>query len=74
MLASERKVLVSTNSQALNALLVTCRKVLDSYPLWLQNINRSTQLNRIPALHHLLEDGESTRANSQVGGASFTPI
>lgn len=50
MLATERKVSASTHNQALSALLFLYREVLEIDLPWLQNINRTTQPKRIPAV------------------------
>lgn len=46
----ERKVSASTYNQALSALLLLYREVMEIDLPWLQNINRPTQPKRIPAV------------------------
>ena len=48
MLATERKVSASTHNQALSALLFLYREVLEEDLPWLTDINRPTQVRRIP--------------------------
>ena len=48
MLASERKVSASTHNQVLSALLFLYREVLEEDLPWLTDINRPTQVRRIP--------------------------
>ena len=50
MLAAERKVSASTHNQALSALLFLCREVLEEDLPWLTDINRPTQVRRIPSV------------------------
>ena len=50
MLATERKVSASTHNQALSALLFLYREVLDEDLPWLTDINRPTQVRRIPSV------------------------
>ena len=50
MLATERKVSASTHNQALSALLFLYREVLEEDLPWLTNINRPTQVRRIPSV------------------------
>jgi integron integrase len=50
MLATERKVSASTHNQALSALLFLYREVLEEDLPWLTDINRPTQVRRIPSV------------------------
>ena len=50
MLATERKVSGSTHNQALSALLFLYREVLEEDLPWLTDINRPTQVRRIPSV------------------------
>ena len=50
MLATERKVSASTHNQALSALLFLYREVLEENLPWLTDINRPTQVRRIPSV------------------------
>jgi hypothetical protein len=50
MLATERKVSVSTHRQALSALLFLYKEVLAQQLRWLQEIGRPTPRRRIPAV------------------------
>ena len=50
MLATERKVSASTHNQALSALLFLYREVLEEDLPWLTEINRPTQVRRIPSV------------------------
>ena len=50
MLATERKVSASTHNQAVSALLFLYREVLEEDLPWLTNINRPTQVRRIPSV------------------------
>ena len=50
MLATERKVSASTHNQALSALLFLYREVLEEGLPWLTDINRPTQVRRIPSV------------------------
>ena len=50
MLATERKVSASTHNQALSALLFLYRQVLEEDLPWLTDINRLTQVRRIPSV------------------------
>ncbi|WP_397409241.1 integron integrase [Polaromonas sp.] len=50
MLATERRVSVSTHNQALSALLFLYREVLGIDLPWLEGINRPTQMKRIPSV------------------------
>ena len=50
MLATERKVSASTHNQALSALLFLYREVLQVDLPWLTDINRLTQVRRIPSV------------------------
>ena len=50
MLATERKVSASTHNQALSALLFLYREVLKEDLPWLTDINRPTQVRRIPSV------------------------
>lgn len=50
MLATERKASASTRNQALSALLFLFREVLEEDLPWLTDINRPTQLRRIPSV------------------------
>ena len=50
MLATERKVSASTQNQALSALLFLYREVLEENLPWLTDINRPTQVRRIPSV------------------------
>ena len=50
MLTAERKVSASTHNQALSALLFLCREVLEKDLPWLTDINRPTQVRRIPSV------------------------
>ena len=50
MLATERKVSASTHNQALSALLFLYREVLEDDLPWLTDINRPTQVRRIPSV------------------------
>ena len=50
MLATERKVSASTHNQALSALLFLYREVLQVDLPWLTDINRPTQVRRIPSV------------------------
>ncbi len=50
MLATERKVSASTHNQALSALLFFYREVLEEDLPWLTDINRPTQVRRIPSV------------------------
>ena len=50
MLASERKVSASTHNQALSALIFLYREVLEEDLPWLTDINRPTQVRRIPSV------------------------
>jgi len=55
MLATERKVSVSTHRQALSALLFLYREVLGQELPWLQEIGRPTPKRRIPAVLGAIE-------------------
>jgi len=55
MLATERKVSVSTHRQALSALLFLYKEVLASELPWLQEIGRPVRKRRIPAVLSVLE-------------------
>lgn len=55
MLATERKVSVSTHRQALSALLFLYKEVLASELPWLQEIGRPVRKRRIPAVLSALE-------------------
>jgi integron integrase len=55
MLATERKVSVSTHKQALSALLFLYKEVLGEQLPWLDEIGRPTYKRRIPAVLSLLE-------------------
>jgi len=50
MLATERKVSASTHNQALSALIFLYREVLEEDLPWLTDINRPTQVRRIPSV------------------------
>ena len=50
MLATERKVSASTHNQALSALLFLYREILEEGLPWLTDINRPTQVRRIPSV------------------------
>ena len=50
MLATERKVSAFTHNQALSALFFLYREVLDEDVPWLNDIDRPTQLRRIPSV------------------------
>ena len=50
MLATERKVSASTHNQALSALLFLYREALEEDLPWLTDINRPTQVRRIPSV------------------------
>jgi integron integrase len=50
MLATERNVSASTHNQALSALLFLYREVLEEGLPWLTDINRPTQVRRIPSV------------------------
>lgn len=50
MLATERKVSASTHNQALSALIFLYREVLEEDLPWLIDINRPTQVRRIPSV------------------------
>ena len=50
MLATERKVSACTHNQALSALLFLYREVLEEDLPWLTDINRLTQVRRIPSV------------------------
>ena len=50
MLATKRKVSASTHNQALSALLFLYREVLEEDLPWLTDINRPTQVRRIPSV------------------------
>ena len=50
MLATERKASASTRNQALSALLFLYREVLEEDLPWLTDINRPTQVRRIPSV------------------------
>ena len=50
MLATERNVSASTHNQALSALLFLYREVLEEDLPWLNDINRPTQVRRIPSV------------------------
>ena len=50
MLATERKVSVSTHNLALSALLFLYREVLEEDLPWLTDLNRPTQVRRIPSV------------------------
>ena len=50
MLATERTVSASTHNQALSALLYLYREVLEEDLPWLTDINRPTQVRRIPSV------------------------
>jgi integron integrase len=50
MLATERKVSASTHNQALSALMFLYREVLEEDLPWLTDINRPTQVRRIPSV------------------------
>ena len=49
MLATERKVSAPTHTQVLSALLFLYRQVLEEDLPWLTDINRPTQVRRIPS-------------------------
>ena len=49
-LATERKVSAPTHNQALSALLFLHRQVLQEDLPWLTDINRPTQVRRIPSV------------------------
>ena len=50
MLATERKVSACTHNQALSAMLFLCREVLEENLPLLTDINRLTQVRRIPSV------------------------
>ena len=50
MLATERKVSAPTHNQVLSALLFLYRQVLEEDLPWLTDINRPTQVRRIPSV------------------------
>ena len=50
MLTAERKVFASAHNQALGALLFLYREVLEKDLPWLTDINRPTQVRRIPSV------------------------
>ena len=50
MLTTERKVFASAHNQALGALLFLYREVLEKDLPWLTDINRPTQVRRIPSV------------------------
>ena len=65
MLATERKVSVSTHNQALSAILFLYREVLDIDLPWLAGINRPTRPKRIPSV---LSKGEVAALLAGMGG------
>ena len=50
MLVTERKVSAFTHNPALSTLLFLCREVLEEDLPWLTDINRPTQVRRIPSV------------------------
>ena len=67
MLATERKVSASTHNQALSALLFLYREVLEEDLPWLTDINRPTQVRRIPSV---LTKDEVTRLLAAMDGVT----